>query len=83
MDACKIWRDLLKILTLECPPRDQVGEPAMEVPTAGIQEDNFLTISIACWNFISGVQASFALLRGHSVMLSEGVLAAVLSFNKE
>lgn len=55
----------------------------MEVPTAGIQQDTFLTISVACWNFISGVQASFALLRGHSVMLSEGVLAAVLSFNKE
>lgn len=80
MDACEIWRDLFKILTLECP-RDHVCEPAMEVLTAGIQEDTFLTIS--CWNFINGVQASFALLRGHSVMLSEGVLAAVLSFNKE
>lgn len=43
----------------------------------------FLAISIAFWNFISGTQASSVLLRGHSVMLSEGALTAVLSFNKE
>lgn len=42
-----------------------------------------LTISISRWNFISGMQASFAPPRGHSVILSEGVLATVLSFNKE
>lgn len=42
-----------------------------------------LAISIAFWNFISGTQTSSMLLRGHSVMLSEGALTAALSFNEE
>lgn len=43
----------------------------------------FLAVSIARRNFISGAQASSAMLRGHNVMLSEAALTAALSFNKE